>query len=154
MSVVVLRPAAPADVDLIYRWANDPETRANSFFTEPIAYESHVAWYEASLERKNRHLLVAERDERPVALVRFDDDADGAALVGINVAPEQRGRGVGRHALLAGAREAWKLGYRKIVALIRPDNAGSIKAFERAGYQAAGEQLVEGTRALRYELVP
>ena len=31
-----LRPAAPEDVDLLFRWTNDPTVRANAFSTDPI----------------------------------------------------------------------------------------------------------------------
>jgi len=42
-----LRCAAEGDSRTIWSWANDPETRAHSFSTEPIPWEKHTTWYAA-----------------------------------------------------------------------------------------------------------
>ncbi|MBI5625567.1 MAG: pseudaminic acid synthase [Elusimicrobia bacterium] len=41
---------------------------------------------------------------------------------------------------------------REVVALIRPENAASAKAFERAGYVPAGDEAVSGVSLLRFIL--
>src|SRR5438105_158086 len=68
---LVWREARQADADVLWRWANDRETRQNSFSRSPIPYAAHVGQ------------------------VRFDI-ADGVAEIGITVAPERRGRGYGK----------------------------------------------------------
>lgn len=151
---VTLRPGAPADVDRVFAWANDPVTRANSFSSAEITYEGHVRWYRSQLESEDRNLYIALDGEEPVAVVRLDRDGDDptSCVVGINVAPTARGRGIGVRALEAGTEQARALGFRRIVALIRPENTASVRAFTRAGYQPAGTTEAPGLTALRYVL--
>ena len=42
---LVLREVTGKDIDLLFRWANDPVTRQNAFHTEQISYETHRAWF-------------------------------------------------------------------------------------------------------------
>jgi L-amino acid N-acyltransferase YncA len=133
---VTLRDATPADVDLVYAWANDPATRAASFETATIEYADHVAWFGAQLERSDRHVLVAEHEAQPIAIVRLDRSSDDAStcVISVNLAPEARGRGLGRRVLDAAAGRAVRLGFARIHALIRPENVASAHAFASAGF--------------------
>ena len=53
--------------------------------------------------------------------------------------------------LLAATKEAARLGYSRIVALIRPSNRGSLRAFSKAGYVETGREQVHGQDAVRFE---
>src|SRR5262249_14791779 len=44
-----LRLATREDAGLLWQWANDPQTRANSFHQESIPWDQHVSWYTAKL---------------------------------------------------------------------------------------------------------
>ena len=44
--MIYLREATIEDRDLLYEWANDPETRRASFNTDRINYEEHCRWFE------------------------------------------------------------------------------------------------------------
>ena len=65
MSKVYLRAANSDDTDLLYRWANDPVVRKNSFNTDRILYENHVMWFNRIIEDPNieGHTLVVDADE-------------------------------------------------------------------------------------------
>ncbi|HIN85024.1 MAG TPA: N-acetyltransferase, partial [Myxococcales bacterium] len=71
----------------------------------------------------------------------------GDAVIGINVAPSFRGQGLGSKALDAVNEVASTHKYQRIVALIRPDNIASLKAFERAGYSFATYRSINGISA-------
>src|SRR5690348_1550527 len=86
-----LRRATLDDAERLWRWRNDPETRANSISTDPVPLESHIAWLKSSLRNPDRKLLVAELDGEPVGTVRIDNDRE----LSWTVAPEARGRGIG-----------------------------------------------------------
>lgn len=152
--MIRLRPAGPADCDVVLVWANDPHTRAASFTSREIQPEEHGVWYAASLGGSQRRLFIMERDGRAAGLLRLQlqTPPDGSAEVGINLAPEQRGRGLGVQTLHAGALAAAGLSLRLLVAHIRPDNAASRLTFERAGYSFVAPATVSGQPALRYEL--
>ena len=145
----MLRPATAADARLLFEWANDPTTRAQSFRTEPIAWESHVAWFERVLADPARVLWLLEDDGRPVASIRFEavaeTEGDADAVVSVQVAPDARGRGYGRRVVAEATALYVSATARRVVAEIRPSNTASARVFEAAGYV-----LVDGGDPLRY----
>lgn len=154
MSVsVVLRPAHPDDAARLFAWANDPVARAVSFRDAPIAWETHIAWLTAALADPRRRLYVAEQDGTPVGTARLDHDADDArvAVVSLNIAPEARGRGVGRALLEALADAARAHGFTQLRAFVKATNDASAKAFVATGYARVAEVTIEGAAALRFE---
>ena len=60
--VVALRPATRADGPVLWRWRNDPATRAASRQKHEVTLDQHFGWLEASLQRDDRLLLVASDD--------------------------------------------------------------------------------------------
>jgi RimJ/RimL family protein N-acetyltransferase len=97
-----LRRATIDDADLLLRWRNDPLTREASRNSAEVSAEEHIAWLTDSLDRADRKLLVAEENGAPVGVVRADF-SDRVWELSWTVAPEARGRGVGKRmvALLA-----------------------------------------------------
>jgi RimJ/RimL family protein N-acetyltransferase len=155
--VIVLsyRPALISDATLLWRWRNDPMTRANSFTQSPVGWQEHRAWLTRKLESSAAQLcwlLVVEQDGQPAAIVRFDREEDGAE-VSITVAPECRGAGIGADALRIAIDGLFAqiASLRKIVAYIKADNQASVKVFERASFVCCGPSLQHGEAALRYE---
>ena len=134
-----IRPAEAADAEDVWRWRNDPETRAASRTTEPVPWPAHAAWFAETLCEPARMLLIGVDPEtrEKVGLVRFDTLDGGDRLVGINIAPERRGRGYGAR-LLAGA-VAQLRGACRLVAEVRRENAASMRLFEALGFRRRSE---------------
>lgn len=151
---IAMRRATIDDARVIWEWANDRETRANSFAGEPIPWETHVAWITRKLADPTALLLMAEGPGgAPLAHVRLDRDAKrpDLAMMSINVGPAARGQGVGWRAIAAGCAEAERAwGCRAIDALVKAENQRSRRAFERAGFRLATERA-DGVLAFRYE---
>lgn len=137
---LALRRAASADAEILWEWANDPTTRAQSFQTAPIPLDSHVRWLEARLGDPACHLWVAESGERiPVGCVRFDADQD-AAVISLNVAPGYRGRGIGRQLVQLACRQYFRTSSAgSIRALIKPGNTASIRTFLSCEFHITSE---------------
>ena len=150
---LVLRPAHPDDAARLFAWANDPVARAVSFRDAPIAWETHVAWLAAALVDPRRRLYIAEQGGSAIGTARLDRDADDAhvAVVSLNVAPEARGRGLGRALLDALANEARALGFTQLRAFVKASNDASAKAFVATGYAHVKDVMIEGAAALRFE---
>lgn len=142
------RRARSEDAERVFEWANDPAARAASFNSAKINYEDHVAWFEESLSRPDRHLLIATEESEAVAVVRFDGKGP-RGTISINVGPDHRGRGLGPAILLAASHQAVRIGYTEILAQIRPENTASVRAFEKAGYTPLPDCAVNGQRALQ-----
>jgi RimJ/RimL family protein N-acetyltransferase len=133
---VSVRPAVEADSEAIWTWRNDPVTRAVSVHTGEVPWAEHKRWFASVLADADRHLLVGSLADQQVGVVRFDRLGEpGRWEVSVNLAPAARGRGIAVPLLDAGrewlvARE----GPAEVVALVRDDNAASLRTFRRAGY--------------------
>jgi RimJ/RimL family protein N-acetyltransferase len=130
------RPAKRADAELLWRWANDPEARRQSFTKAAIAWDAHVAWLEARLASPACTILIFSDGGVPVGQVRFDVVGD-MAEISISVAPEQRGRGYGR-AMLASAleRHSEQRGERvRTRASVLAANERSLRMFRASGFR-------------------
>ena len=151
---ITLRPATAGDADLLLAWANDPETRAASFRPEPIPRDDHVRWLAARLASPRSRVLIGEVDG-PVGQVRFELAADGAAEIGVVVAPERRGEGLASellHAAVDAARTDSAFPVTRFIARIRVENTASIRAFGRAGFRLESEGTCDGSPCVVLEL--
>jgi len=134
-----LRGARASDSEAILAWRNDPATRAASFAQEEIPPSTHARWFARRLGDPECLFLVVEEDGAPVGQVRLERLAFGLAEVNIGLAPEARGRGIGRQALqLAAAEARERLGIETLQALVRNENEASLRAFRAAGFSDYG----------------
>jgi len=139
-----------ADADVLWRWANDPETRRNSFNTSPILYEEHVAWLSQRLGSDATPIWIFSDGDVPVGQVRFDV-AGAVAEIGITVAPERRGRGYGRAMLDAAVRclRAERRDGVRPRASVLAHNQASLRLFKACGFEVvstnrreSGQQVI------------
>jgi ribosomal protein S18 acetylase RimI-like enzyme len=146
------REAAMGDAPLLWRWANDAETRRSAFAKEPIPYDAHVAWLRARLASALTRLWIFADDQGPVGQVRFDLDGD-VADIDIAVAPERRGRGNGR-AMLGEAVRALRAergaGVRPRAAVLA-HNARSLAMFRACGFVTVGVEERRGEETVLLE---
>lgn len=148
------RRARMEDADLLWRWANDPETRRNSFQKAPIPYAEHLAWLEGRIRSDGTRLWIFSDGDVPVGQVRCDVDA-ARAEIHISVAPEGRGRGYAK-SMLAEALRLIREAYGdqlQILASVFDHNVRSLKLFKACGFQEIGVVESSGSeRALVLEL--
>jgi RimJ/RimL family protein N-acetyltransferase len=144
-----LRPAVAADARLLWRWANDPATRAWSYLSAKIPWEGHRRWLAGKLETPRRSRIYVAMAPGPAGQIRFEVVRAGVARVGVSVAPEQRGRGLGVRIIRQGCRRASRdLGLRRVLAYIKTENAASVRAFERAGFRFVRRAAPHGAPSL------
>ncbi len=133
---ITLRPADINDSEDIFRWRNDPITRANSFNSSMIQWHEHEQWLGKALAQSDRLLLIGIDESRKIGIVRFDLKQPGEAEININLAPECRGRGYGTALIQEASEHLFQHhpAVRVIYAKVKPDNPASLRAFEKAGY--------------------
>jgi RimJ/RimL family protein N-acetyltransferase len=156
MAQLVFRTAQTKDAQLYFDWANDPDTRRQSFNSNPISLETHTAWFTRKLTDANALLLVFFNElEQAVGQVRFERtpvaDMPNEIIIGISVDARQRGKGMATQVIQQGCaacREQW--GMVAIHAYIKADNQASMRAFERAGFVLSGESGKFDTPSLLY----
>ena len=145
MSSLTCRLAKPADTRLYFDWANDPDTRRQSFNSAPISLETHTNWFARKLADPDTLLLIFEKETgRAIGQVRFERkpvaDMPDEVIIGVSVDASQRGKGLASQLISQGCvicRKRW--GEVTIHAYIKPENQASIRAFERAGFRLSGE---------------
>lgn len=133
---IILRQATKEDAQRLFDWANSADSLAASLETStPIPWEQHVAWLDERLADPGSIIWIAQLADRPVGSVRLVNRKHGLE-VAIYVEPNQRNSG---HALAmlkdarTGARAQGLDG--PLIARIVSGNHGSIRLFEKAGYQ-------------------
>ena len=142
-----------ADAELLWRWANDRETRQNSFSKAPIPYAEHVAWLERRLASDATRILIFSDAEVPVGQVRFDI-SDAVAEIGITVAPEQRGRGYAEAMLrqAVGRLRAERGEWVRPRAAVLAHNATSLRLFKACGFEEVATVRRDGEPVIVLEL--
>lgn len=148
-----MREVRAEDCLLLWQWANDPFVRDASFRSDPIPWEAHIRWFEASRADTSCFMYIVEDDKGlPLGQVRFTRSGVDAE-VHISLAAEVRGRGLGRRALQEACDRYLKDGGPgPVIAYVKPDNPASIRAFEAAGFERVGGVIRNGNPAVKLAL--
>lgn len=136
LNKLTLRRANKEDAPLTFEWRNSEVVRQHSFNSDAISWESHHHWFLNSLENASRVLLIAEKNNIPIGVLRFDIEGDETE-VGIYLNPLFHGKGLGTLLLQLGSE--WIRDnistVKKIIAKVMPKNIGSHKAFLKSGFK-------------------
>ncbi len=141
-----LRKATSEDKKLIFDWANDPETRACSFNTEPIKWENHEKWYDQKMEDDKSRMYIMMDFFKPLGVVRVDCDEEGTGEISYSIAKDERGHGLGSEMLML-LEKLWakdNCGNKKLVARVKNDNEASLKVFRTLAYEEVVEDDKDG----------
>lgn len=131
---IYLRLARLSDCDMIYRWANDPLVRENSFNSNPIPYQDHCQWFTKTLTMSNVSFYIMVADGNPVGQARLSFE-DEKATIAYSIASEYRGKGYGNKIIELLEQEAKTMSnITKLVALVKAGNEPSLKVFTRNAF--------------------
>lgn len=130
-----LRKAVKDDIDLLFRWVNDPQVRRNAFQTADIPYERHAAWFHGILQDVAVRQYLLCQGGKPVGQIRLNLEGN-AALIDYSIAPDLRGRGYGCHMLELVKEKALEdaKGVTCLVGQVKYENTASARVFEKCGY--------------------
>jgi len=130
-----LREATQSDWDFILDLRNSD---FQYFYkqNEPIPKTSHYQYMEKHSNESNFHHWIISADGNDAGYVRILNDD-----VGIMVKKEFQGKGIASKALEFLDKEALRLGIKKLVALVDPNNIGSEKIFKKSGYKLKMSRL-------------
>ncbi|UVM37336.1 UDP-2,4-diacetamido-2,4,6-trideoxy-beta-L-altropyranose hydrolase [Pseudomonas sp. B21-017] len=134
-AVLQVRRADPDDAQLLFEGRNAEAVRRWSLDTHAIDWQRHQVWLAASLNNPQRLLLIAEADDGPVGMLRYDLDGTRAE-VSIYLFEGRFGLGWGRALLARG--EAFVTVHwpqlEAITAQVLPANQPSLKVFREGGF--------------------
>ena len=149
--LLALRRAGSEDCRLYYEWSQDPSVRANSYGGSPFPFEAHERWFAQKLLDAGTLLYVLESGAVPAGQIRYEI-RDSDAEINFSIAREFRSRGLGKEILMRGERRL--LADRPDVGMIHgyvlAENEPSRRAFLGAGYNDAGEELVNGRCSIKF----
>lgn len=151
---VALRAAEMSDALALFEWANDPLTRRMSFHQKKIDWAEHLAWLEQRLSNADcRFHMATESGADAIGQARLDRNGEVATL-SVGLAPAARGRGLAARLIRRAAVESLQAGWcARVDAWVRPENAASLAAFRRGGFQERGAQAAEKTGAVPADAV-
>jgi UDP-2,4-diacetamido-2,4,6-trideoxy-beta-L-altropyranose hydrolase len=125
-----LRPATMDDAALLFGWANDPAARAASVHSAPVPWETHCAWLQARVNTPAHAIFILTEQGRPCGTVRFAAE-DRRWRLSYSLAPQARGRGLGRALVQRGLGALAGQGPDQVLAEVKPDNLASLHTFRR-----------------------
>lgn len=133
--MIKLRKVSEKDCRLIWKWANDPKVRAESFTSKAIPYSDHVIWFERKINDPDCHLYIAENsDGKSVGQVRFELD-ENSATISISLDHKFRSRGYGTKIIALASQKLFEISEVNIIhAYIKKGNVASELAFQKAGF--------------------
>jgi len=141
-AVARLRPAEPKDCRSYWEMANDPLVRAMALRTEPIPWETHVAWFSERLNSPSSHLflLTSVSASEPIAQIRFDEVSKDVFEIDLSVARMHRGCGYGGRLLELGIHALeTRVSWRVLRAVVKAENSASLALFLRSGFNPLDE---------------
>ena len=138
-----LRLVCPEDIGLLYRWANDPDVRMNSFSPDTISLSEHECWFQDGLLDSNRlHFIALSEANCPIGQIRFDrytlSDNGIRYEASIDLSLDKSVRGLGYSTQLVSlGLQAMQLSWGScidVIAIVMQDNLASNACFSRSGF--------------------
>ncbi|MGK0364014.1 MAG: UDP-2,4-diacetamido-2,4,6-trideoxy-beta-L-altropyranose hydrolase [Saprospiraceae bacterium] len=144
-----LRKTTADDLLIYFKWANEPQTRLQSFSSKPIALSEHQNWFKTKISSPTCHLYLLEYKGIPAGQIRFD--IKKRAVLSYSIAPEARGKGLSTYLLKKGVEQFKKDRQQKvpIIGFVKEQNIPSNQAFTKLGYQRS--QAAELKETFVYE---
>ncbi len=154
---ITLRALEPTDLEVLYRWENDTALWTVSDTHAP--YSRQALWryleeYTGDIysQRQLRLMITLNESSLPAGTVDFInfDPLNNRAELGLFIAQEMRGKGLGKLALeLITAYACEHLGLRQLYVYIALDNTVCLELFKQFGYRKVGilkSWIKRGTR--------
>ena len=129
-----LRKVNLNDVELIFKWANEPDVRNNSFNTNQIVWDEHVKWFHRKIHTDSIWLIL-ENENKPVGVIRFDKEVS-SYILNYSIAKEFRGFGYGKKIVELGIEHLLNqnMEINTIEAHVKVNNKASQKVFNSLGF--------------------
>ena len=123
----------------IWEWRNDPVTLNMSFNDKKVSWDEHQKWYKEKLNTKKSIIYISQNHEVLLGVVRFDNFENKNQIyeISINIAPEMRGKGLGKM-ILNRSKETFLKENKNcstIKANIKKENKISINLFLKCGFK-------------------
>lgn len=137
-----LRFATSKDIEQVYNWQCEPETRRYALNKNVPSLAEHTTWMTRKLESENNYFyiieLAASKCEKKISVgvVRLDQSGEETYTISIFITPEHFGKGIAKYAL----KQIDILHPKEFInAVVLKENTASQALFSRAGYTRVNE---------------
>jgi len=124
------------DVEITFKWANDPIVRRFSINKTTISWKEHKSWFEKKIISQTCKYYILIRDGNPVGSVRFDFDQFQNAQISYLIDPKYHGKKLGGFLLRQGMeqviRDENKL--NSFYGYVMKENIPSVRIFEKLNF--------------------
>jgi L-amino acid N-acyltransferase YncA len=137
-----VRKALLEDSSEILRWRNNPETIKFSKNNNYVTPAEHNEWFRKSLDSRHKFIYIGVLNDALVGIVVYSKiEGKSNYEVSINVAPEMRSIGLGKHLYKLTEREFKKEKVAStIISIIQKNNIRSISLFTTNNYELFSEE--------------
>jgi len=144
MEKISIREASSSDLEITFQWANDSETRKNSFYSDAISLAEHSDWFREKLKSNQSKMYIVSLGNTKIGFVRFEIEVE--ATIGIVIAPEYRGIGLASAIIDLACTRFWKgqTNSVPVCAFIKKNNEASVRSFLKAGFNFERDDVVNG----------
>ena len=138
--MIKLRKIEPTDLPFLYQWENDASAWADGANHNPLSQQDLRNYIESTtgdIYRDGQLRLIIEQSAMTLGCIDlFDfDPRNRRAAIGMYIAPEHRGKGVGKEALrLLEGYAFGHLNLRVLYAVIATKNIACTTLYRNAGY--------------------
>jgi RimJ/RimL family protein N-acetyltransferase len=133
---LTFRKATTDDTKLLFDWRNDPKAYKHFLTPEPVQWDEHVEWLNNVIRDPKRGLFIIMDGKIAIGQVRFDTQAE-KAVISVTLDKDYRSKGYGAQSIRQSSQ--WflqkNINIKEICGQIKLENEGSIKAFEKAGFE-------------------
>lgn len=143
------------DLDIYFKWVNDPLVRQNSIISTPVEMDEHTQWFLSKVNNPNTLMYIFEIDKHNFGQVRFEIE-NNIATIDYSIDKKYRGRGLGYEILNLGLKKiisSHSNNIRYIKGVVKETNLGSIKTFVNLGFKKIENKIINQTvfRVYLYE---
>lgn len=138
-----LRFATSKDIEQVYNWQCEPETRRYALNKNVPSLAEHTTWMTRKLESENNYFYIIElaaskcEKKTSVGVVRLDQSGEETYTISIFITPEHFGKGIAKYAL----KQIDILHPKEFInAVVLKENTASQALFSRAGYTRVNEE--------------
>jgi len=131
---ILIRKAENSDLKDIFNWRNDKLTISMFKNNNIVSWNEHCLWFEKKIKDKNCLLLIGEKTNIKLGVIRFDILRDHSEI-SINLNPISRGKKYSKTFLTMGCNYYFGLFNIRIISEIKKVNFSSINIFESVGFK-------------------
>jgi len=147
---IYLRFAEYEDIEDLFEWRNDQDTKKASFNSNEIDIKEHKKWFKESFINPKRNIfIICDKQCNKLGQIRFDKKGDSAE-VDITINPKYRSQGIGTLTLNKYSKYYLNnFTVKRLIARVKTNNIPSLNTFEKAGFKI--HKKIDKYIELRYE---